>query len=159
MAIFWRSWFAFTTIIAVILSTFSVLFYLQFNAILSELIVHRLSVVAHTTATSFRSVIDLGLPFEMVNNAQVILKQSVKTDENIKAIHAFSPSGGIIYSTDPLHKAGVSEIILQSQKSAEKQEWGVETSEDFYSGSSIFNDQEQLIGGVVVDKDYRVKPV
>ena len=151
MAIFWRSWLAFTTIIAVIISTFSVLFYLQFNSILSELIVHRLSVVAHTTATSFRSVIDLGLPFEMVNNAQVILKQSIETDENIKAIHVFSPSGSIIYSTDPLHKHRVSEIILQSQKNTEKQEWGVETSGAFYSGSSIFNDRGQLIGGVVVD--------
>ena len=151
MAILWRSWFAFTTIIAVILSTFSILFYLQFNSILSGLIVHRLSVVAHTTANSFRLVIDLGLPFEMVNNAQVILNQSLKTDGNIKAIHAFSSSGLINYSTDPLHKQSVSEIILQAQKNAEKQEWGIETSDSFYSGSSIFNDQEQFIGGVVVD--------
>jgi hypothetical protein len=88
MAILWRSWLAFITIIAVILSTFSVLFYLQFNSILAELIVHRLSVVAHTTANSFQSVIDLGLPFEMVNNAEVILKRSKETDTNIKSLHA-----------------------------------------------------------------------
>ncbi len=151
MAILWRSWFAFTTIIAVILSTFSVLSYLQFNSIFSELIVHRLSVVAHTTANSFQSVIDLGLPFAMVNNARVILKQSGETDKNIKALHAFSSSGVIIYSTDPLHIHSISENILQVQKNADSQEWGVETKEAFYSGSSVFNDQEEMIGGIVVN--------
>ena len=151
MAILWRSWLAFITIIAVILSTFSVLFYLQFNSIFSELIVHRLSVVAHTTANSFQSVIDLGLPFEMVNNAEVILKRSKETDTNIKSLHAFSPSGLIVYSTDPLHKHSVLEAIVQVQVNSDLQDWGTETEEAFYSGSSVYNDSDQLIGGVVID--------
>lgn len=151
MAILWRSWFAFTTIIAVILSTFSVLFYLQFNSILSELIVHRLSVVAHTTANSFQSVVDLGLPFEMVNNAEMILNRSKKTDQNIKSLHAISPSGLIVYSTDPLHKRAVAEDIVTLQKNADQQEWGTETEAAFFSGSSIYNDSGQVIGGIVVD--------
>ena len=127
MAILWRSWLAFITIIAVILSTFSVLFYLQFNSILSELIVHRLSVVAHTTANSFQSVTDLGLPFEMVNNAEAILKRSKETDTNIKSLHAFSPSGLIVYSTDPLHKYFVLEEVVQVQVNSDQQDWGTET--------------------------------
>ena len=151
MAILWRSWFAFVTVIAVILSTFSVLFYLQFNSILSELIVHRLSVVAHTTANSFQSVLNLGLPFEMINNAEVILNRSIATDKNIKAIHALAESGLIIYSTDPLHKHEVSAAVVQVQRNAENQEWGIETEENFYSGSSIHNDQGHIIGSILVD--------
>ena len=151
MAILWRSWLTFTTIIAIILSTFALLSYLQFNSILSELIVHRLSVVAQTTAGSFRSVINLGLPFTMVNNAEVILKRGRGTDKNITAIHAFTPSGLIAYSSDPLHHYNVSKEILDAQKNGGTIEWGVETNEVFYSGSSILNDQEQLVGGVVVE--------
>ena len=151
MAILWRSWLAFITIIAVILSTFSLLFYLQFHSILSELIVHRLSVVAHTTANSFQSVTDLGLPFEMVNNAEVILKRSKETDTNIKSLHAFSPSGLIVYSTDPLHKHSVLEEVVHVQVNSDQQDWGTETEKAFYSGSSIYNDSDQLIGGVVID--------
>jgi MFS family permease/methyl-accepting chemotaxis protein len=150
MAILWRSWLTFTTILALTLSTFALLSYLQFNSILSELIVHRLSVVAYTTANSFRSVIDLGLPFLMINNAEGILKRGRLTDNNITAIHAFTPSGLVAYSTDPLHKFDVSKEILEAQRKGESDEWGVETNEVFYSGSSIFDDQGQLVGGIVV---------
>ncbi len=150
MTMLWRSWLTFATIIGVVLCSLSLLTYLQFCSILSDLIVHRLSVVAHTTSGSFRAVTDLGLPFEMVNNSGVILRSAKESDKNIKAIQAFDPNGRIIYSTDPLPKYSVAEEILRAQNNADLQEWGVETDENFYSGSSIFNDQGQLLGSVVL---------
>lgn len=151
MAILWRSWFAFVTILAVILSTFSLLFCLQFNSTLSELIAHRLSVIAHTTATTFQSVTDLGLPLEVMNNAQAILNHAQETDETIRDIHAFTPSGKVIYSTTQATDTVINEHILQTLHQAEHQEWRLETQDTIFSGSSIYNRQDQLVGGVVID--------
>lgn len=151
MAILWRSWFAFVTILAVILSTFSLLFCLQFNSTLSELIAHRLSVIAHTTATTFKSVTDLGLPLEMMNNAQAILNHAQETDDTIRDIHTFTPTGKIIYSTAQRPNTVINEHVLQTLHHADHQEWRLETQDTIFSGSSIYNRHYQLVGGIVLD--------
>ncbi|MBR9873524.1 MFS transporter [Vibrio sp. J1-1] len=151
MTILWRSWFAFVTILAVILSTFSLLFCLQFNSTLSELIAHRLSVIAHTTATTFKSVTDLGLPLEMMKNAQAILNHAQENDDTIRDIHAFTPSGKIIYSTTQPTNAVINEHVLQTLRHADHQEWRLETQNTIFSGSSIYNRHDQLVGGIVID--------
>ncbi len=62
MFILWRSWITFTAIIATVLIVLALLSSLQHNALYSDLIRQRLSVVAQTTADSFKSVVNLGLP-------------------------------------------------------------------------------------------------
>ncbi len=75
MFILWRSWITFTTIIATVLIVLALLSSLQHNALYSDLIRQRLSVVAQTTADSFKSVVNLGLPISMVRNARPILER------------------------------------------------------------------------------------
>ena len=60
MFILWRSWITFTAIIATVLLVLALLSSLQHNALYSDLIRQRLSVVAQTTADSFKSVVKRG---------------------------------------------------------------------------------------------------
>ena len=101
MSILWRSWITFTAIIATVLIVLAALSSLQHNALYSDLIRQRLSVVAQTTADSFRSVVNLGLPISMVRNAREVLVRAQRTDPRITAIHAFNPTGIIVQTTDP----------------------------------------------------------
>jgi len=150
MSILWRSWLIFTAIIATIISTLALLSYLQFNIILSNLIQQRLSVVVQTTAGSFRSVVNLGLPFSMVRNTETILKRGRETDERIIAIHAFNPSGIIVGSTDPDHNEKVPDEVTSAQTIDNNGKWSVETPEKIFSGLSVLDDKNQLVGGIVV---------
>ena len=150
MSILWRSWLIFTAIIATIISTLALLSYLQFNVILSNLIQQRLSVVAQTTASSFRSVVNLGLPFSMVRNAETILKRGRETDELIIAIHAFNPSGIIVGSTDPDHNGKVPDEVTNAQTIENNGKWSIETAEKIFSGVSVLDDKNQLVGSIVI---------
>ncbi len=101
MFILWRSWITFTAIIATVLIVLALLSSLQHNAIYSDLIRQRLSVVAQTTADSFKSVVNLGLPISMVRNARQILERGQQTDPRITTIYTFNPSGIVVHTTDP----------------------------------------------------------
>jgi predicted MFS family arabinose efflux permease len=150
MSILWRSWLIFTAIIATIISTLALLSYLQFNVILSNLIQQRLSVVAQTTAGPFSSVVNLGLPFSMVRNTETILKRGQETDERIIAIHAFNPSGIIVGSTDPNHNSKVPDEVIRAQAIENNGKWSIETPEKIFSGLSVSDDKDQLVGSIVV---------
>ena len=56
MSILWRSWITFTAIIATVLIVLAVLSSLQHNALYSDLIRQRLSVVAQTSADTFAAI-------------------------------------------------------------------------------------------------------
>ena len=100
MSLLWRSWFAYVGIIAIALSVLAFLSVLQHDAVLSRLIQQRLAVVAQTTASSFRAVVDLGLPLSMMRNAKTVLQRAREIDPDIAAIHVFNPGGIVIYSTE-----------------------------------------------------------
>jgi predicted MFS family arabinose efflux permease len=150
MFILWRSWITFTTIIATVLIVLALLSSLQHNALYSDLIRQRLSVVAQTTADSFKSVVNLGLPISMVRNARPILERGQQTDPRIVAIHAFNPSGIIVHTTDPANPDKVPDEVVLAQSLAETSEWSVESDTELFSGISISNAAGATVGNIVV---------
>jgi len=150
MFILWRSWFTFTAIIATVLIVLALLSSLQHNAIYSDLIRQRLSVVAQTTADSFKSVVNLGLPISMVRNARQILERGHQTDPRISAIYTFNPSGIVVHSTDPAGPKKVPKEVILAQSLAERTEWSVESETSLYSGISINNNAGVTVGNIVV---------
>jgi predicted MFS family arabinose efflux permease/HAMP domain-containing protein len=150
MFILWRSWITFTAIIATVLIVLALLSSLQHNALYSDLIRQRLSVVAQTTADSFKSVVNLGLPISMVRNARQILERGQQTDSRITAIHAFNPSGIIVHTTDLAKPDKVPDEVVLAQSLAEGSEWSVESDTKLYSGISINNTAGATVGNILV---------
>ena len=150
MSILWRSWITFTAIIATVLVVLAVLSCLQHNALYSQLIRQRLSVVAQTAADSFQPVVKLGLPISMVRNAREVLARARQTDNRIIAIHAFDQSGHIVHSTQPDHPENVPEKIRLAQAYAEDLQWSVESPTELYSGISIHNAAGATVANIVV---------
>ena len=143
MSILWRSWITFTAIIATVLIVLALLSCLQHNALFSNLIRQRLSVVAQTTADSFQPVVNLGLPISMVRNAREILVRAQQTDSRITAIHAFNPTGIIVQTTGPDDPSHVPDEVTLAQSLADSGEWSVESDTELFSGISILEDHLQ----------------
>ena len=123
MPILWRAWIAFTTIIGIFLAILSVLAVLQHNAILSKLIRQQTAVVVQSTASSFRAVVDLGLPVSTVRNAAEILRAARAAKPGISAIHVFQPTGIITASSAEDHPANVSREVLLAQSLDKSGNW------------------------------------
>jgi predicted MFS family arabinose efflux permease len=150
MSILWRSWITFTAIIATVLIALAVLSSLQHNALYSDLIRQRLSVVAQTSVDSFQSVVKLGLPISMVRNASEILLRAQQTDSQISAIHAFNPSGIIVKTTDPMHPDKVPDMVTQAQSLSDGGKWSIESDSELFSGANISNAQGVTVASIVV---------
>jgi predicted MFS family arabinose efflux permease len=150
MSILWRSWITFTGIIATVLIVLALLASLQHNALYSNLIRQRLSVVAQTTADSFQSVVTLGLPISMVRNARQVLARAQQTDPRIIAIHAFNPTGTIVQTTDPDNPSDVPDEVKLAQTLADGGKWSVESDTELYSGVSILNVAGTTVANIVV---------
>lgn len=149
-SILWRSWLAFTAIIAIVIAVLSVLSVLQHNAILAKMVESRLSVVAHTTSSSFRSIVNLGLPISTVRNAKEILERGKELESAIKEIYVFNPSGIIVQTISQTEIKNVSKEVLLAQSLSDNGKWSVESEFDIYSGATIFNQVGTPVGGVVV---------
>jgi len=150
MSLLWRSRLAFVGIIAMSLTVLAFLSVLQHDALLSRLIQQRLSVIAQTTASSFRSVVDLGMPLSMMRNADTVLKRARDIDPAVTAIRVFNPSGIVVYSTDKEEAGAVSKQILQAFSLSNTKLWNVETASSFNSGFTINNSGGGSVGAVVV---------
>lgn len=150
MSILWRSWLTFTAIIATVLIVLAVLSCLQHNALYSNLIRQRLSVVAQTAAKSFQPVVNLGLPVSMVRNAREVLARAQRTDSRITAIHVFDPTGVIVHTTDPGNPSHVPDNVTLAQGLSDSDKWSVESDEDLYSAVSVLNAAGNTVANVVV---------
>jgi len=150
MSILWRSWVTFTAIIATVLIVLALLSCLQHNALYSELIRQRLSVVAQTAADSFQPVVNLGLPISMVRNAREVLERAQQTDARITAIHAFNPTGIIVQTTDPGDPGQVPDEVKLAQSLADGSEWSVESDRELFSGVSLLNAAGGTVGNIVI---------
>jgi MFS family permease len=150
MSILWRSWITFTGIIATVLVVLAVLSSLQHNALYSELIRQRLSVVAQTAADSFQPVVNLGLPLSMVRNAREVLARAQQTDSRISAIHASNPTGTIVQTTDPTDPSHVPDEVKRAQSLADSTQWSVESDTELFSGISILNAAGGTVGNIIV---------
>ena len=150
MSILWRSWITFSAIIATVLIVLAILATLQHNALYSQLIRQRLSVVAQSTADSFQLVVNLGLPISMVRNAPEVLARAQQTDARITAIHAFNPTGIIVQTTDPDDPNVVPDEVKLAQSLAHGGKWSVESAAKLFSGINIFNAAGTVVGSIVV---------
>lgn len=86
----------------------------------------------------------------MVRNAETILKRGRETDERIIAIHAFNPSGIIVGSTDSAHNSKVPDEVTSAQTIENNGKWSVETAGKIFSGFSVLDDKDQLVGSIVI---------
>lgn len=144
-----RSWLAFSAVIAVVQCVLAVLAVLQHNAIFSDLLRQRISVIAQTTASSFQPIVDLGLPIAMIRNGNGLVARALEIDREIRAVHAINPSGIVVYTTaDPRPENLPAEITRIAQRS-ETLAWSVETQSEILSGYNIVRG-EDVAGAIVV---------
>lgn len=144
-----RIWLALTAVMAIVLVTLSVLTVLQHDAVLSNLIRQRLSVVVGSTAEPFRSIVDLGLPVSMMRNATELLLRAKETDPLIKAVHLINPSGIVVDSTLAGDVEPMPREIVNAMLGSPDGRWTAETDTDLISGFSILDETETPVGGVV----------
>src|SRR5688572_20436548 len=94
-----RTWLTFSTVIALLLALLGFLSVLQHDAIFSDLLRQRNSVIAQTTASSFKAITDLGLPLSMIRNGNEIVARALKIDHDITGVEALGPDGDVVFST------------------------------------------------------------
>lgn len=146
----WRIWTAYGAVIALVLSVFSALTILQYDAVLSQLIRQRLSIIVETTAQPFHSIAELGLPLSMVRNAEDLLGRAEKTDPAITAIYAFNSSGIVVDAAGTRRPERISDAEARAQSESANGKWSLETEEALISGVSIKGASGAVIGGVSV---------
>jgi len=149
MSLLWRSWLAFVLVIATALTVLAFLSVLQHNAILSHLVQQRLAVIAQTTASSFRSIVDLGMPLSMMRNVKEVLQRAQQLDPEITAIRVFNPSGIVINSTETNPAKSVSRNVLRAFTLSKADRWSIETETSFNSGFTIKGSRGSAAGAIV----------
>jgi len=150
MSLLWRNWIAFVAVLATVLGVLGFLSALQHDAILSRLIQERLAVIAETTASSFRSVVDLGLPISAMRNAEQILLRARQIDPAVTAIQVFNPTGIIVHTIGRDDRAPLSRDLLVVQSLARSNRWNASTENELRAGFSIKNSAGTTVGGVLV---------
>jgi predicted MFS family arabinose efflux permease/HAMP domain-containing protein len=145
-----RSWLAFSIVIAIVQVVLGLLAILQHNAVFSDLLRQRISVIAQTTATSFKPIVDLGLPISMIRTGNAIIARPLKMDTEIRAVHAINPSGYIVYTTDGSRPKSVPREVMQAMEMSDSIKWSTETSEDIFSGFNVVGRDGSVSGSVVV---------
>lgn len=150
MAMVWRNWIAFVAILATVLSILSTLSVLQYDAILTRLIQERMAVIAETTASSFRSVINLGLPISAVRNANEILVRAKDIDPAISSIQVFHQTGIVVHATLAFDKATVPKDILLVQSLSSGDRWNTENSDELFVGLTLRDTAGVPVGGILV---------
>ena len=150
MSVLWRNWLTFVAVLAIVLGTLGLLSVLQHDAILVRLLQQRLSVIAETTASSFRTVIRLGLPVSTMRNAEAVLTRNRQIDPAVSSIRIFNPSGILVHATDPKLKAPVAPKILQVQAVSGSDRWSAQTETELLAGYSIRNAAGTIVAGVLV---------
>ena len=145
-----RSWLTFAVVIGVVQGVLALLAVLQHDAILSDLLRQRLAVIAHSTATSYKPILDLGMPISMMRGGDAIPARAFEMDGEITAVHTFNQSGIIVHSSSRPAPQSVSPEVLSLLRLADRPVWGAETETEVVSGRTIVNRQGAAIGGVVV---------
>ena len=160
MSILWRNWVAFVAVLATVLGMLTLLSILQHDAILTRLLQGRLIVIAETTASSFRSVVNLGLPISTMRNAETVLSRDKQIDPTVDSIRVFNPSGIVVHTTNPQNTDPVSREILLVQSRSNGERWRAENENELLTGYSIKSDTGVIVGGVLVSsskQDFKIK--
>ena len=114
-----RIWLAFAVVIAIVQGALAFLSILQHDAIFSDLLRRRVSVIAQTSATAFQPIVDLGLPLALVRGGDAILERALVIDPEIRAVNAFNPSGIVVYSTATPRPETVPPEVLRAMQLAD----------------------------------------
>ena len=77
------SWLTFTIVIGVVQIVLGLLVVLQHNAIYSDLLRQRISVIAQTIVASYKPIVDLGLPVSMIRNGDAVVMRAREMDSEI----------------------------------------------------------------------------
>jgi len=145
-----QSWLTFSLVIAIVQAVLGLLAVLQHNAVFSDLLRQRISVIAQTTATSFKPIVDVGLPISMIRNGDDIVARPLQIDKEIRAVHAMNPSGYIVYTTDNSRPQSVPREVMLAMQLSGGVKWSMETSQDIYSGFNVVGRDGKAGGAVVV---------
>ena len=150
MSLLWRNWIAFVAVLATVLSVLGFLAVLQHDVILARLIQERLTVIAETTASSFRSVVNLGLPISTVRNARDVLARAREIDPDVTAIQVFNPTGIVVHTTHESRGRQLSRQLLQVQSLSKSDRWSAPNDTEMQAGFTIRNAAGEAVGGVLV---------
>jgi MFS family permease len=144
-----RSWIAFTAVVAIVQGILALLLILQHDAIYSELLRQRVSVVAQTTAAAFQPIVDLGLPISMIRSGDMIVARALETDPEIRSVHAINPSGIIVFTTEQ-RPATIGSEVLRAMRLSKDIRWSAETTDDIHSAFNIVRRDGTTVGAVVI---------
>lgn len=153
MSMLWRNWVAFIAVLATVLAILGTLSFLQYSAIFTRLVQERLSVIAETTASSFRPVIDLGLPISMVRNAGDVLASAKEIDPAVSAIEVFHPTGIVVHSTSFDDRDPIAKEVLLRQSLSSHARWTAEDDTRLLTGLTLRNSAGEPIGGILVSAE------
>jgi len=144
-----RTWLTFSAVMALLLAILGLLSSFQHNAIFSDLLQQRISVIAQTTASSFKSITDLGLPLSTIRNGNEIVARAREIDPEIAGVDALSPDGDVVFSSRNTLRP-LPQQILQAMKLSRDIRWSAEASDDIFSGFNVLGPDGRTKGAVVV---------
>ncbi|MFD2205544.1 MFS transporter [Kiloniella antarctica] len=133
----------------IVLSVLAILSVLQHNAVLSDLVRQRLSVVVQSVEVSFSTTPDLEKPLSEIPNANNILDRAKALDPDIETIHVFNARGIVVHSTDKTLPSRHSKEEIPQQDMGPNGTWDTETDTHFYSYVSLLNTKNKPVGGIV----------
>ena len=145
-----RVWLAITIVLAIVTAIFTILAKLQHEAVYSQLLRQRLSVIATATATPFRSVSQMGMDVQTVRNAQELLNRAWQSDPKISNILLFDASGKVVFSVkggDVPFSAHEMSRAIEDERDGK---WGLETPTALVGGATILNENDEPAGGLAV---------
>lgn len=145
-----RVWLAITTVLGIVLVILALLVKLQHDAVYSQLLRQRLTVIAAATAAPFKSVAEMGLPVATVRNAQDLLNRAWQTDPAISNIVLFDGNGATILSATGGTVPFTGRDITRAQEDSANGQWGFETATALVSGTTIINENGDAAGGLAV---------
>lgn len=145
-----RVWLALTVVLAIVVTILAVLVKLQNEAVYSQLVRQRLSVIAAATAAPFRSVSELGLTVATVRNAQELLNRAWQTDPTISNIVLLDAAGGVILSVPDAAVPFSGRQMGRAMEEGSNSQWGLETATALISGATIKDENDERAAALAV---------
>lgn len=145
-----RVWLALTVVLAIVVTILAVLVKLQHEAVYSQLVRQRLSVIAAATAAPFRSVSELGLTVATVRNAQELLNRAWQTDPTISNIVLLDAAGGVILSVPNAAVPFSGRQMARAMEEGSNSQWGLETATALVSGATILDENDEPAAALAV---------
>ncbi|MDX8449518.1 MFS transporter [Mesorhizobium captivum] len=145
-----RVWLALTVVLVIVVTILAVLVKLQHEAVYSQLVRQRLSVIAAATAAPFRSVSELGLTVATVRNAQELLNRAWQTDPAISNIVLLDTAGEVVLSVPNAAVPFSGRQMARAMDEGSNSQWGLETATALVSGATILDENDEPAAALAV---------